>query len=154
MVKESFISSSMKKNHEKIERLLEEFKKSIGKDMVVIKSKFKKFKWELEKHTFIEEKAIFTFYNPEKDEEGEYSNMADIEDEHDEILETMSKIEKDLEEGRVNRFMVSEMQELLKKHQEFEDEFLYPKLDKKLNASQKKIISEKVKEIAENYSNK
>ena len=129
------ISDLMLRDHCKIEKLLSEFKLSIGSPEA--EKRFDGFKWELEKHMFIEERAIFTFVKPEDNED--FAAIPKLKREHDEILDLMESIEKDTKEEDV-----SKLQNLLMKHKTFEDEVLYPKLDVELNAEQKKIIVDRL----------
>ncbi len=132
------ISDLLLRDHFKIEKLLSEFKMSIGSPEAG--KKFDRFKWELEKHIFIEERVIFTFVRPEDNED--FAAIPKLEREHDEILDLMKSIEKDTKEEDVLK-----LQNSLMKHKNFEDEVLYPKLDVELNDEQKKIIIKRIKEF-------
>jgi len=139
------ISNLMVRNHYRIMELFNMFKldsESYKPNLEIIMKSLNKFKWELEKHLFIEEKAVFTFYNPKDNED---SNMiSDIIKDHKQILEMLDKIEKDLlDKKKIDSF---EFEKLLVKHQNFEDRILYPKLEKGLNESQRKIIIERISE--------
>ena len=50
------ISEIMKEDHKRILKLLDNSKNE---------KEFRKFRWALEKHIFLEEKAIFIIYSPE-----------------------------------------------------------------------------------------
>ena len=135
------IPDLMKKNHYRIEQLLKEFKTIYEKNPKLIFSSFDKFKWELEKHLFIEEKAIFIFYSP-KDAE-DFDTIPNLVQEHRKMLELLNKIENNLKSKNVD---ISELLKLLIKHRNFEDGTLYPKLDRELEDSKKKIIIERLTE--------
>ena len=51
-------------DHSKILKLLHDVEKSSGMELVSVMKVFDTFEWELEKHIFTEEKAIFTSYSP------------------------------------------------------------------------------------------
>ena len=128
------IPDLMKKSHYKIEKLLNEF----GKD----NSLFNKFKWELEKHLFIEEKAIFIFYNPKDSED--FDTIPNLIQEHRKMEKLLSEIENNL---RIKKTIdVSELLKLLVKHRKFEDGTLYPKLNRELDEAKKNIIIERINE--------
>ena len=135
------ISDLMRKNHYRIEQLLKEFKTIYEKNPKLRFSSFDKFKWELEKHLFIEEKAIFIFYSP-KDAE-DFDTIPNLVQEHRKMLELLNKIENNLKSKNVD---ISELLKLLIKHRNFEDGTLYPKLDRELEDSKKKIIIERLTE--------
>ena len=131
------ITSLMLNHHAKITGLL--------KNMDNTMESFDRFKWALEKHLFVEEKAIFIYYNPTDDEDIINENYAMIPDliiEHTMILDMLKEMEDDLRnKGAVDS---SELQDLLTKHKDFEDDVLYPKLDRALEDSQKIIITERI----------
>lgn len=136
----------LSKDHCKIDRLLSDFRTNpsspdSGK-------KFEKLRWKLEKHLFLEERAVFTFLRLEDNED--FAAIPELEREHDKILEMLDVIEKDL--GRKDRENltenVTELCNLLIKHKSFEDEKIYPKLDVELNERQKKIITKRLGEFA------
>ena len=135
------ISDLMRKNHYRIEQLLKEFKTIYEKNPKLIFSSFDKFKWELEKHLFIEEKAIFIFYSPKDSED--FDTIPNLVQEHRKMLELLNKIENNLKSKNVD---ISELLKLLIKHRNFEDGTLYPKLDRELEDSKKKIIIERLTE--------
>ena len=59
------ITDLMIKDHCKIEKLLKNFEEKSNIDIEQTRIAFNKFEWELEKHMFTEEKAIFSSYNPD-----------------------------------------------------------------------------------------
>lgn len=71
--------------------------------------------------------------------------MLNMIKEHDIILEMLNTIKNDL--AFKDNLDVSEFQELLLRHKNFEDEILYPELDNKLNKKQKRLIIEKINKI-------
>ena len=140
------ISDLMSSDHCRIEKHLEEFRGSVGAPDQ--KKKFTDFRWELEKHLFMEEKAIFTFARNEDKED--FEAIPKLEREHDEIIDLLKKIETVMKEGKKQeaREEVDKLCNLLIKHKEFEDSKIYPKLDVELNDEQKNIITKRIMEFS------
>ena len=135
---EEKISVLMLKEHERLDKELRDVENSSDD----IENLFNKFKWNLEKHFFIEEKAIFTMCN---DMEGEIvSDIFDLIREHAEILNLVMEIEKIIQNTKPNFFILKKS---LIKHRKAEDETFYPKLDESLTSFQKKELIERIKEI-------
>ena len=63
-MKSETISQVMLGDHNKIVKLLNDFGNCTNLDKKILKKAFELFKWELEKHLFTEEKAIFISYEP------------------------------------------------------------------------------------------
>ena len=59
-MKTTSIVDLMTADHTKILKLLQDVEKSIGIELVSLMKVFDTFEWELEKHIFTEEKAIFS----------------------------------------------------------------------------------------------
>lgn len=130
----------MVKDHQKIVKLLKELHANFA-DVFEVKSKlFEKLKWGLEKHFFIEERAIFVFYAPQ--DETEVNIIPDLLKEHDMILEKLSELEEDLKTRFDTHFI--EFQKLLMKNKTFEEGVFYPKLDQGLDENKKKIIIDRI----------
>ena len=133
------ISVLMAREHEKILKVLLECENANEN----IEKLFSKFKWSLEKHFFLEEKAIFTLSN---DLGGEIvSEVFELMKEHGEMIELAKEIEDALEEN--SEFDISKLKELLIKHHRFEDSGFYPKLGEMLSQEQKQELSERVREV-------
>lgn len=143
MEKRNTISEVMLRHHCRIEKLLNIFKENICHNFELMSVSFEKLKWELEKHIFTEEKAVFKFCNPINKEVS--ATMLNMVKEHDIILEMLNTIKNDL--AIKDNLDVSKFQELLLRHKSFEDEILYPELDNKLNKKQKRLIIEKINKI-------
>lgn len=138
------ILNLMVKDHAKIVRLLNDIKKIMGQDIISTMGVFDKFEWELEKHIFIEEKAIFTSYDPKNIIEG-YAMIPELIKEHNEILNKLRIMRKDLVKQRTCDF--DGFAEVLMNHKNFEEDSLYPKLDQELEESQKKMIVDRISQI-------
>jgi hemerythrin superfamily protein len=143
-MKTTAILDLMVKDHKKIVGLLNDVKKVIGQDIISTMRVFDKFEWELEKHIFTEEKAIFTSYNPTNIIEG-YAMVPELIKEHNEILNNLRLMRKDIKKQR--KFDFDKFVEVLMNHKTFEENSLYPKLDQELEESQKKMIIDRINQI-------
>ncbi len=141
------ILSRMKKDHCKIEDLLNELESDQKRDFNTMKKTFYRFEWELEKHIFTEERAVFTEYSPIDVSEG-YKMLPIITQHHNFIL---NKLENWRDAVRNHRTIqdISELQNFLTKHREYEEQELYPKLDESLTEEQKKHIIDRITQIVE-----
>jgi len=132
-------------DHIKIEKLMDNLEKDIDKDYEIIKKSFTKFEWNLEKHIFVEEKVIFTNYNPENVTEG-YQMLPELTKQHNFILNQLSNWRKELVNKRkIDGFF--KFKKVLINHKDFEENEVYPKLDQSLTESNKKHIIDRLNEI-------
>ena len=129
----------MKKHHYQLEGLLNKFIKK-QHEVEVFPKDFNKFKWELEKHFFIEEKAIFTLIY--SDDIDVHEMKDDLLHDHRSILKELDKIENSLKNNLNIDF--SKFQKSLVKHRNFEDEVFYPKLEEELDDERKKKIIDRI----------
>jgi hemerythrin-like domain-containing protein len=130
----------MKRHHAQIEKLLRNFQTKLKSKSSDVTVAFNSFKFELEKHFFLEEKAIFTFiYSDDKD-----SNEMKLEllEEHNLILDMIQEVESDLNND--SECELSKITKMLKCHRSFEDETFYPKLDQELDPTKKKQIIDRI----------
>jgi len=143
-MKSTALTDLMVRDHGKIVKMLLDVEKSIGMELVSTMKVFDTFEWELEKHIFVEEKAIFTSYNPKNIAEG-YRMVPRLIQQHNELLNKLQVMRKDLMWQRPVHF--EEFRELLLTHKTFEEASLYPKLDQELSVPQKEEIIKKIREI-------
>jgi len=143
-MKSTAILDLMIKDHGKIVKLLLDVEKSIGMELISTMKVFDTFEWELEKHIFIEEKAIFTSYKPTNIVEG-YKMVPELIQQHNDILNRLRVMRKNLMWQRP--IDNNEFKELIMAHKTFEEVSLYPKLDQELDVSQKEEIIKKIREI-------
>jgi Hemerythrin HHE cation binding domain len=134
----------MIKDHRKIVKLLQDVEKSIGMELISTMKVFDIFEWELEKHIFIEEKAIFNSYKPMNIVEG-YKMVPELIQQHNDILNRLRVMRKSLIWQRPIDY--NDFKELIMAHKTFEEVSLYPKLDQELDVSQKEEIMKKIREI-------
>jgi hemerythrin-like domain-containing protein len=148
------IEDLMIEQHCLLERLLGKVEENLGKDYKFIIDVFDELKWEFEKHVFIEERAIFKFFNPTK-EENYYDVVPNLIKEHNSLLEILNEIEDDLAVKDIKDIAedVTEFKNLLIKHKEFEEKSFYPDLVNKLDESQKERIIKKIKNSFPSLSN-
>jgi hemerythrin-like domain-containing protein len=143
-MKSTAILDLMMKDHGKIVKLLLDVEKSIGMELISTMKVFDTFEWELEKHIFIEEKAIFTSYKPTNIVEG-YKMVPELIQQHNDILNRLRVMRKNLMWQRPIDY--DEFKELILAHKTFEEASLYPKLDQELDVAQKEEIMKKIREI-------
>jgi len=147
MDKSTNIVPVMVKDHRKIEQLLDNFEASLDKDYKTITKAFNDFEWELEKHIFVEEKAIYTQYAPE-DVEGGYKMLPTLTKQHNFIVSKLAIWRKDVRNKR-KITDVSSLKEFIIKHKNFEEKDVYPLMDQVLDEDQKRQILHKINEIFE-----
>jgi len=135
----------MVKDHCKIEKLLDALERNIDKDYETMRESFNNFEWVLEKHLFIEEKAIFTFYNPKDVSEG-YRMLPELTKQHNFLINQLNNWRKDVRnKKKINGFY--EFKKILISHKGFEEKEVYPRLDKTLSDDQKKEIISRINEM-------
>ena len=134
------ISEIMLKDHKIIIQLLEDVDKSDHPDIEA----FYRFDWHLNKHIFVEEKAVFTSLN--YIDKSNYEKLfTRLSKEHTIIIDLLTKILKDLfPKGNIN---FNKLKKLLSNHRSFEEEKIYPLLEKNLNDEEKNNIIIKIKDI-------
>jgi hemerythrin-like domain-containing protein len=142
---ETSILKLMSRDHNKIEGLLNKLEEATKEDFESMVKAFNKFEWELEKHIFTEEKAIFTSYNPEDVIEG-YKMLPELTKQHNYIINTLNNWRDDIRKKRTLSDVYS-FKEFIIKHKDFEEQKVYPQLDEGLNEEQKRIIVTKINEI-------
>ena len=142
---ENDILPIMIKDHCRIEKLLDELEENIENDYSIMKESFNRFEWELEKHLFAEEKAIFTSYNPEDVSDG-YKMLPELTKQHNFIVNTLNNWRKNIQ-GRKKLDGFYEFKKFLMNHRDFEEREVYPRLDQSLDEIQKKHIVDRINEI-------
>ncbi len=143
-MKSTTILDLMMKDHGKIVKHLVDVEKSIGMELVSTMKVFDTFEWELEKHIFIEEKAIFSSYKPTNIVEG-YKMVPELIQQHNDILNRLRVMRKDLMWQRPVNY--TQFKEIIMVHKTFEEASLYPKLDQELDDVQKQEIIKRIREI-------
>jgi hemerythrin superfamily protein len=117
----------------------------MDKEFQIFKKSFIKFEWEVEKHLFIEEKAIFNLYNPKDIYDG-YKMLPTLKIQHNFIINKLKNWRSDIENKiKINGFY--DFKKFILNHKNFEEKEVYPKLDQILNDNQKKHIINRINEI-------
>lgn len=142
-MKHNIISEVMKKEHEFIDEIIIDIEKNIN-EAKKVKRIFQKFKWNLEKHFFIEEKVIFTVYSKNLGDDTS-SDIETLLKEHKDIFWLIGKAESLI--NRNEKPDLSELKKILHAHANFEDEVFYPKLDEEMTDEQKDLIIKRAKEV-------
>jgi hemerythrin superfamily protein len=145
MNKKISIISLMIKDHSKIERLISKLDKKNKSSFDEMKKAFNTFEWELEKHIFTEEKAIFTVYNPDDVIIG-FNMLPEITKQHNYILNNLNNWREQVRKNNMLSDIYS-FKEFLVRHKIFEEEKVYPKLEESLSITDKKYIITKINEI-------
>ena len=139
------ILSLMIKDHCKIENLISDLEDKNQNSFQEMKKAFTKFEWELEKHIFTEEKAIFTNYSPEDVSQG-YKMLPELTKQHNYIVNTLNNWRESVRKKKMLTDVYS-FKEFLVKHRQFEEERVYPKLEEALSDEDKIHIIAKINEL-------
>ena len=143
-MKNTTILELMIKDHAKLITYLRNVEDNIKHGGKQLQKAFHYFEWNLEKHIFVEERAIFTAYNPEHIDEG-YEIFIELSKQHTAILEKIKKLKKNLQEGKLVN--LSDFNLMLTKHKNYEEMKIYPKLDREISDGEKRFIIERINEI-------
>jgi hemerythrin-like domain-containing protein len=143
MAKDNSILNLMVTHHGLLEALLFVFKDYFGKNVERTVETLDGFQWELEKHIFSEEKAIFKFCRQKKSETCEL--IKKLEEEHTVMLDMLGTLKDDLlTKAKAD---ATEFREFITKHRELEEKELYPKLDRELSVAAKEKLIARINEI-------
>jgi hypothetical protein len=134
----------MIKDHNRLMEYLKDIENNLASDFGFLSNSFNTFQWNLEKHFFVEEKAIFISYNPDEPDK-DYKFFSDLMDQHTEILTIIESLRKKLQKREP--FDLNELKKLLVKHKTFEEKNIYPVLDQEIDDCTKQVIIERIKEI-------
>ena len=140
---EDTILKLMESHHILIEELFKLFRSELNEDPKRAEKSFLEFSWELKKHFFVEESAIFDFL-PIKDF-GVFDIISHLKDEHLAMLIDLKKIADSL--PNVREEDIENFYKILDSHRQIEDKNLYPKLDKEMRAEQKKEIILRINQV-------
>ena len=143
-MKSTAILELMIEDHDRLMEYLKEVENNFGRDFGFLSESFNTFQWNLEKHFFVEERAIFTSYNPAEADK-EYNYFSELMDQHTEILKKIEALRKKLQKREP--FDINEIKKLLIKHKIFEEKKVYPILDQEIDEGEKRFIIERIKDI-------
>jgi len=143
-MKSTAILDVMVKDHNHLVKYLKDVENNLTSDFQILLNLFNRFKWNLEKHFFVEERAIFTSYNPNNIENG-YHYFSELSKKHTIILEKVESLGKSIQMGESLDF--SELKTLLLKHQKYEEEKVYPVLDLEIDEGEKHLMIERINDV-------
>jgi hemerythrin-like domain-containing protein len=130
------LAEIMLKDHSRLNSILKELESFA--DVNLVKENFKKFKLNLDKHFFVEEKVIFSIMS--KNEE-----VINLIKQHKDILFLIKNIEQSLNNNLIPDF--SELKHNLDNHISFENNIFYPFLEDTLNEQQKLLLMDRAQDI-------
>jgi hemerythrin superfamily protein len=145
MVKKSDILPIMIREHCKLESSLDNLELNTRSDFKSMIKSFKNFEWKLEKHIFIEEKIIFTKYNPSDVTEG-YKMLPKLTEQHNYILNIINNWREDIRNNKMITGLY-DFKDYMVDHKIFEENEVYPRFDNELTDEQKKEMINKINEI-------
>jgi hemerythrin-like domain-containing protein len=134
----------MVKDHNRLMQYLKDVEKNLNSDFEALLKSFNTFEWSLKKHFFVEERAIFTAYNPEYIEDG-HQLFTNLSKQHTSILEKVELLRKNLRSGR--SIDVSDLKDMLLKHKIYEEKNVYPVLDAEINEGEKRYMIERINDL-------
>ena len=143
-MKPTAILDLMVKDHKILLDYLKDVEYNLGRDFGFLSNSFNSFQWNLEKHFFVEERAIFVTYNPDNPDK-EYDYFSDLMNQHTKILEKIESLRNKLQKREP--FDLNELKKLLIEHKTFEEKNIYPVLDKEIDECEKRLIIDRIKDI-------
>ena len=143
-MKSTEILDLMLRDHNRLMEYLKDVENNLGHDFGFLSNSFNTFQWNLEKHFFVEEKAIFISYNPDEPDK-EYTYFSDLMDQNTEFIAIIESLRKRLQKR--DPFDLNDLKKLLVKHKTFEEKSIYPVLDQEIDDCTKRVIIDRIKEI-------
>lgn len=140
---ENSILNLMISHHALIDALFSLFRDEVREKSPRARTSLSELEWELKKHWFAEENAIFDFL-PLKNIEI-WKTINHLKDEHLTMLNDLKKFSESLLEIKYDE--IENFYKLLEDHRATEEKDLYPKLDKELRDEQKAQIISRINEI-------
>jgi hypothetical protein len=143
-MKSNELLNVMVKDHNRLMNCLKDVKNNLESDFEVLLKSFNTFEWNLEKHFFVEERAIFTSFNSDYIEDG-HQLFTNLSKQHTNILEKVESLRKRLRSGKT--IDVSDLETLLLKHKTYEEKNVYPVLDVEISEGEKRFMIERINNI-------
>ena len=134
------ISELMMKHHYNIDKILGKFTKELKEKSILNMGTFNKFKWELEKHFFMEEKAIFQLHYSNNEKTNTITTQ--LKSEHDHMIAELEKIEANIKLGK--SFNFTDLRKMIIDHKNYENREFYPLLDDELEDDRKELIIQRL----------
>jgi len=143
-MKTTAILDLMVKDHNRLMEYLKDVENNLGRDFGFLSNSFNTFQWNLEKHFFVEERAIFNS-NKLGPVNIRYEVFLDLSKQHTEIFEKIESLRKKLQKREP--FDLDELKKLLVEHKNFEEKNIYPVLDQEIEEDEKHFIIKRIKDI-------
>ena len=137
------LTNAILEQHNIINQLLADFEKIGEEDNLSMKNLFNSFKWNLDKHMFIEEENFFPIAN--RSNKVEMTQLQNLLKDHKDIRKIISNFVEDVSEGAKPNVTI--LRELLFEHENREIKSFYPLLDARLSLQKKKEIIENLKDV-------
>jgi hemerythrin-like domain-containing protein len=137
------ITTAMLKHHQIINKILLDFEKVDKKNTQKVSNLFSVFKWNLNKHLFIEEENIFPV--ADKSNPVEAKELNNFLKDHRDIKKVIESLDDDVMSGMKPNTMI--LREMLFSHEGREIKSFYPLLDKRLSLKDKLKILQNVKDV-------
>ena len=139
------ILSLMLNHHALIETMFAVFRDDAKAKSKRTSASLSELTWEMQKHFFVEESAIFNIPLMQLKEIGVFTIITQLRKEHVIMLKSLKYFADNLETTTGDD--IEEFFNLLDNHRKIEEINLYPRLDKQLLANQKENIIERIDEI-------
>jgi iron-sulfur cluster repair protein YtfE (RIC family) len=138
------IQKIISKENERVNNILNRFEVQVEKNLPESRELFNRFKWNLEKNFFTEEKIIFSIYTNSQTEE-ESCAIFNILREHQDILWLIKEIEDSLAKNKIPN--TTDLKMVLENHINFKNKVFYPRLDEELTGKQRELMIDRAEEI-------
>jgi hemerythrin-like domain-containing protein len=135
----------MVREHCILENALDNLEENAKFDFGLMVKSFNNFEWKLEKHIFMEEKVIYTEYEP-SDVTEDYKILPKLTEQHNYILNILNNWRNDIKNKRILKNIYS-FKKYIIEHKTFEENEVYTRLDQELSDEQKKQMIDKITEI-------
>ncbi len=136
------ITLAMLRQHQIVNKLLLDFEKIPREDTYQI-AKFNLFKWNLNKHIFVEEENIFPV--ADKNNPIEMKQLQNLLKDHKDIKGIIKNLDEEIADRRKPNTAI--LRELLFAHEEREIKNFYPLLDTRLSNEKKRNILRQIREV-------
>ena len=140
---EDTILGLMVSHHALIEVLFSLFKNEAAAKSSKAADSLSDLTWEVKKHFFIEESAIFDFL-PVKTMDL-FKTVNHLKEEHTDMLSSLKNFSDNL--AGIKDYEFESFHTLLEEHRETEEKILYPRLDKEMEDDQKRQIIHRINEV-------
>jgi hemerythrin-like domain-containing protein len=144
-MKEDTILNLMINHHALIESMFSLFRDEAKEKSPKTNVSLSELTWEIKKHFFTEENAIFNIPLVQLKDIGVFEMINQLKNEHVVMLNTLKFFSE--KPSNVNDNDMEEFSNLLESHRKLEEKELYPRLDKELQDNQKGQIISRIDEI-------